>query len=236
MAKLLLEHGANPNTAPESSGSALMHTRKDPELRQLLLEFGADEETDKQSELQRLIQDNELEELEAQLRDREALGERAEMFWNEGILAGPSNNGNAEMVKLLMRFGARVPSCSKWGRYYYFKHAEIAGILLKGAMEPNHKNWHSVTMLHDMAHEGSAEKIELLLDHGADIDAIDEEYRSTPLGIACRWGKLDVVNLLLDNGADPNRAGAPWATPLAWARKKGHVEIEQRLRMARARG
>jgi hypothetical protein len=35
--------------------------------------------------------------------------------------------------------------------------------------------------------------------------------------------------LLLERGADPNRSGASWSTPLAWARKKGHAEIEADL-------
>ena len=70
---------------------------------------------------------------------------------------------------------------------------------------------------------------EYLVAHGADINAIDEEYQSTPLGYAAHWGKREVVALLLEGGADPNKSGAPWATPLAWARKKGRAEIESDL-------
>jgi hypothetical protein len=44
-----------------------------------------------------------------------------------------------------------------------------------------------------------------------------------------------LVGLLLERGADPNRAAAPWATPLAWARKKGHAAIEADLLQAGAR-
>ena len=46
-----------------------------------------------------------------------------------------------------------------------------------------------MTLLHDMAHEGDIPKAMLLLDHGADINPIDEEYQSTPLGMAARWGR-----------------------------------------------
>jgi ankyrin repeat protein len=85
-----------------------------------------------------------------------------------------------------------------------------------------------------MAFTADTHKARLLLDHGADINAIDDEYRSTPLGYASRWGKREMVSFLLERGADVNKAGAPWATPLAWARKKGHAEIEADLRHAGA--
>jgi hypothetical protein len=41
-----------------------------------------------------------------------------------------------------------------------------------------------------------------------------------------------MVALLLESGADPNKSGAPWATPLAWAQKKGYADIEADLSMA----
>lgn len=72
--------------------------------------------------------------------------------------------------------------------------------------------------------------IEALLGYGADIEAIDEEDRSTPLGIAAREGDRTQVELLLDRGADPNGAGALWSTPLQWAQRRGHDEIEALLR------
>ena len=78
-------------------------------------------------------------------------------------------------------------------------------------------------------------KARLLLDHGADINAVDEEFRSTPLGFAARWNRRDMVQLLLQRGADPNMSDASWATPLAWAEKKGHHTIALELRDAGAR-
>jgi ankyrin repeat protein len=235
MAKLLLEHGANPNTAPESSGSALSHTRDDPEMRQLLLDHGAVEPSRPFDDLTALFDDNNLEELENRLRQRGGLDGQELASWGEGILARPANRGNRPMIELLTRFGARVPDVSKWGRYYYFKHTDIAELLLRNGMNPNHMNWHHVTLLHDMAQEGDLDKARLLVDYGADIDAVDEEYRSTPLGIAARWGNGQIVDFLLDRGADPNKAGASWATPLAWAAKKGRAEIVEGLRQRGAK-
>jgi ankyrin repeat protein len=84
-----------------------------------------------------------------------------------------------------------------------------------------------------MAQDGDIAKAALLLDHGADIDALDEEYRSTPLGMAARWGRLDMVIFLLERGADPNKSGAPWATPIRWAQRKAHQRIVDYLEVQR---
>ncbi len=97
---------------------------------------------------------------------------------------------------MLMRLGARVRR-SKWSSAHYFKHEETAAFLLEHGMDPNHMNWHRFTLLHHMAAEGELGKARLLLDHGADIDAIDDEYCSTPLGVAARRGQGAMVALLL---------------------------------------
>ena len=70
-----------------------------------------------------------------------------------------------------------------------------------------------------------------LLDAGARLDVRDELLKSTPLGWACRWNRPELVRLLLNRRADPIEADAePWATPLSWAKKKGHTEILEILR------
>jgi ankyrin repeat protein len=69
------------------------------------------------------------------------------------------------------------------------------------------------------------------LNAGARMDVRDDLLKSTPLGWACRWGRLELVKLLLERGADSVEADAePWATPLAWAEKKGHHGIVTILR------
>ena len=78
-------------------------------------------------------------------------------------------------------------------------------------MSARHQTWQRVTLLHDMAQSGELAKARLLLEHGAEIDAVDDEYRSTPLGFAARWGQTAMVAWLLERGADPNRAGASGA-------------------------
>jgi len=147
------------------------------------------------------------------------------IFWGEGVLCRSSNDPEPEMVELLVERGTTVPKMSKWGREYYFKHYPIAKYLMEHGMDAGHTTWHHVTMLHNQAQLGNIQKAELLLDHGAEIDPIEEEYCSTPLGLAARWGHVEMVKFLLKRGADRTKSGAPWSTPAAWAEKKGHAEI-----------
>jgi hypothetical protein len=180
-----------------------------------------------------VLHDDKIEEVERLLRDRPELARNEMSSWAEGVLMMPSRGGNRPMLELLLRYGATVPDISKWGRFYYFKHDDVAKLLMASGMSPKHMTWHRVTLLHDMAQAGDVAKARLLLDHGADINAIDDEYRSTPLGMAARWGQRDMVIFLLERGADPTKSGAPWATPLAWARRRGHSAIVGDLEKSR---
>jgi ankyrin repeat protein len=194
--------------------------------------FPADDDV---SRLEKLVAANALSAVEKLVGRRPELVHYQLACWAEGILSTPANRAFRDMLELLLGVGARVPDIAKWGRAYYFKHYDIARFLLERGMNPNHMNWHRTTLLHDIVWEGDIRKAVLLLDHGADIEAVDDEFQSTPLGIAARWGRRDVVRLLLDRGADRNRAGASWATPLAWAMKKGHSDIAAVLRSSGAR-
>jgi ankyrin repeat protein len=90
------------------------------------------------------------------------------------------------------------------------------------------------TMLHEVIardHGVGVALATILLDAGGRTDVRDEFLKSTPLGWACRWGRVALVELLLARGADPIEAGAePWATPLAWAERRHHAGIASILR------
>ena len=188
-----------------------------------------------QMKFEQLVSDKQHAEVEAILKQHPELAHDETAFWGEGILSVPANHADHRMLEVLMDHGARVPNISKWGARYYFKHFDTAAFLLKSGMNPNHMNWREFTLLHDMAHTGDVPKARLLIRHGADINHVDDEYRSTSLGYATRWGHVAMVKLLLENGADPNKSGASWSTPLAWARRKNHSEIERILLEAGAK-
>lgn len=101
-----------------------------------------------------------------------------------------------------------------------------------------HKPPFGLTLLHSVA--GSREHVTpderlrfatMLLDAGARLDMRDHLLDSTPLGWACRWGRRELVELLLGRGADPGETDAPpWARPLAWAEKMNHAAVVDLLR------
>jgi ankyrin repeat protein len=94
------------------------------------------------------------------------------------------------------------------------------------------------TVLHDVAASDEAVSPEeavafatMLLDAGARVDERDDLLQSTPLGWACRWGRVELVKLLIERGADPVEANAePWATPRAWAQKMRRDDVLTVLR------
>jgi ankyrin repeat protein len=188
-----------------------------------------------QTTFEKAVDNEDLGKAEAMLEQHPELIADDTYFWGEGILTFAAKENNRSMIDLLAKYGAKVPEILKWAQYYYLEHNEGAAYILEKGMNPDTKSWHHVTMLHDMAQKGNLYKAELLIKHGADLNPVEEEYQSTPLGMAARWGHLEMVQYLLKLGADTNKAGAPWATPLAWAKKKGFIEVEETLVRAGAK-
>jgi len=180
---------------------------------------------DLQREFQQSVDKNDTERVEQILQTNPEFVLDENFFWGEGILMMPSKGFQLRMMELLMRYGARVPNILKWTQKYYFERFDSAEYLMEHSMNPDTMSWHHVTILHDMAKKGDVLKAELLIKHGASINPVEEEYQSTPLGLAARWGHTEMVHFLLEQGANPNLSGAKWSTPLSWAIKKGHNEI-----------
>jgi ankyrin repeat protein len=128
--------------------------------------------------------------------------------------------------------------------HYVLVHAslpETVKILLDDGVDPDIRGGEGYAILHHAAWgsggvldaENRVARATILLDAGASLTIRDSLLRSTPLGWACRWGRIELVRLYLERGADPLEPGAePWATPLAWATKRGHHEIVRLLRSA----
>jgi uncharacterized protein len=191
--------------------------------------------TNIQLEFQKAVDKEDVIRTEQILKEHPEFAKDETYFWGEGILAFAAKTNNRKMIDLLINYGAKVPVILKWTQKYYFEHNEGAVYMMEKGMNPNTMSWHKVSILHDMAQKGNIKKAELLINYGTDINLVDEEYQSTPLGMAARWGQIEMVDYLITKGADRNKSGALWSTPLKWATKKGHSEIEKLLLKAGAK-
>ena len=87
----------------------------------------------------------------------------------------------------------------------------VAGMtkrLLENGLDPNLPDWLGRTPLHDICARNNrlaaTKLVSMFLEHGADIEAIDDEDCSTPLGMASREGDVRLVQLLIESGAKVN--------------------------------
>ena len=69
-----------------------------------------------------------------------------------------------------------------------------------------------------------------LIEHGSELNALDEKDGQTPLAVAVKNGRIGMVRLLLKQGADPELADWPWARPHALAEETGDAAIAEAIR------
>lgn len=55
------------------------------------------------------------------------------------------------------------------------------------------------------------------------------QHNITPLHVACKWGKMGMVSLLLDKGANIEAKTRDGLTPLHCAARSGHHEVVDHL-------
>ncbi len=243
--KLLLEHGADPNAPVESSGvplSQALGQGKSEEMVNLLYRHGATADISMYVLLDNIPVVGELLGTDPGL---------ANYGGDYGALCMAAGFARPEIIEMLIRAGAELNRPWYANNYMGYAFRRRRGWKLDGASlrphddildllklffdhgaDPDNANWHGITYLHKLAAMGDVEKSALLLERGADLEAVDDEWRSTPLGWAARWGHQDLAAFLLERGANPQGGGAPWATPLARARKAENKKLADMLSSA----
>jgi ankyrin repeat protein len=79
------------------------------------------------------------------------------------------------------------------------------------------------------------EIVKLLIDNGADVNAIRDWDGRSALIWAASHGRTDIVKLLIDNGADVNAKNNKGETALKIATTKNNTKIVDMLKAAKAK-
>jgi hypothetical protein len=148
-------------------------------------------------------------------------------------LVAAADQGHAEVVRLLLRAGARTDARDFQGRAAlhvagWQNHGEAVKALLEGGADPGIRDARGNTPLALAATEDVPGVVKTLLDAGSFIEAANEEGQ-TPLMNAAMKGRARVVKLLLKRGADAKARDRNGMTALDWARQEGHREVERLL-------
>lgn len=151
--------------------------------------------------------------------------------------------GNKEMVQSLLAAGADVNPLSRdsesrtvlehaFRPFYYCdddeEREEVVNILIKAGAHIRHKG----DLLANAMEYGYFDLASDLIKDGVDVNCISENG-TRPLPLAVFWGNDDMVQLLLDHGADVNAPTSPTiydcATALQFAALNGHFNMAKFL-------
>jgi ankyrin repeat protein len=259
MAELLLDRGANPNVHVDSSGSPVhsAYSHKQWQMVELLRSRGGVVTGDtaalyRQTDLARqMLADDKLGVLPTGIKP-------ADKPLAEELLRFGGDGGATEIVRMSLEhidwprddprwFRMLASPLSFWhhipwldaGNKDFDREGYLACFrLILEACDVNVTGAFGRTILHDIAAMGDwimddevAAFGRAALEAGGRVDRRDEILKSTPLGWACRWGRVQLVKFLIEHGADPEETdGEPWARPRSWALKMRHDEILPVLR------
>lgn len=152
------------------------------------------------TDLARAVADDDVDRVKELLQQGENVNGKDENYDNITPLFIAVENGNVEIARLLLDFGAKV----------------------------NARNKSKQTPLMQMDSDGTVELVTLLIDRGAKVNLIDDE-NNTALIIAADDASTDVVRALVDAGADVNLANKDGETALMNAANRGDAECVRLL-------
>jgi len=235
-AKVLLNFGANPNAGADACGCCLtigkvcQGVRAKP-IQRLLRKHGAF--------------DPPYDMTTAQLK--RAVLENHKVTGHGEFLGNVMAKNNLDLMERYIDFNpSALKNMHHWGGNVLPKSPRLVRRLVDRGLDIRQTDWQGGTFLHNSARQFNTANAAVLLDHGADIDAVETENCETPLAAAIRsdhWcsndedrerandGRLKMVGFLLKRGAKTELPGVPqWASPLAIARKRGFTVIKKMIR------
>ncbi|MCB4458461.1 ankyrin repeat domain-containing protein [Leisingera sp. McT4-56] len=157
-----------------------------------------------------------------------ALGSQA------GEVADAARSGDVAALSGLLESGAPADEPGVANPLHFALmsgHQDAARILLENGADPN-ADTALGTPLMVAAGRDRTELIQLLLDHGADLETTGGREQRTPLHTAAASGAEGAVRMLLASGANPTARSKFGDPPLHLALQKNHTAVAGLLREA----
>ncbi|NKB33009.1 MAG: hypothetical protein GKR91_07930 [Pseudomonadales bacterium] len=126
-----------------------------------------------------------------------------------------AHRNNQELARLLLETGADVNAHNELGAtpmWLAARNGSVAmlELLLDAGANPNIPLQMGETPLMSAARSGAMDSIALLLARGAEVNAAEQEKSQTALMWAVAQSHSEVVQLLIDNGANLNARSSVW--------------------------
>ena len=97
--------------------------------------------------------------------------------------------------------------------------------LFKSGHSPNLADSYGVTPLMIAAHKGHVDAVSFLISITRGCSSLETVSGWTALACAVKYGYIEIINLLLDDGSDPNQLFIDCTTPLMLAACNGYTEV-----------
>jgi len=228
--KALLARGADPNAHNDANATALLYAASSLEKTRLLVEAGADVNARSDDGRTPLFIASGIPGNIATVRlllDRGAAVNPTNRSFNDSTpLRSAIEAPDYDIAKLLVERGADVKAVGFLGLAAAATVCPQCLDLVAGGPEP--KAYSQALVISSANAEAAS--VRYLLDHGADVNAVDPSGR-TPLIFAAGSDRLpvDVVKLLLDRGAKLDARTEAGLTALDYAKLHGRTSIVDML-------
>jgi ankyrin repeat protein len=144
----------------------------------------------------------------------------ARATWGETPLEAASQTGQRKIAELLLRRGAPLDICTA---AMLGMTDQVASMLQADSNQAHAMGAHEIPVMYYPALYGHTQIAELLLSHGANINA--GTGKETALHGATSFGQLAMAEWLIEHGADINPSDFNGKTPLRVAVESDHKDV-----------